>query len=190
MKTRLKAQEPAKTDKRIVDTQLLKLYSACQNNADELLKESRLLLTHGHHARAYFLAYTAREELCKAQVVADFSKHRVTELEFKKAFRNHTFKAAYLDRNVEIPENWEDDVWLITYDEESSKDAVSARERSLYVEFRPDHSPQVPQETFSTESLEKFLSGVEKYLSEIREREYITGGIGTEAFVKHTHGVE
>ncbi len=71
MKTRLKAQEPAKTDKRTIDTQLLKLCSACQNNADELLKESRLLLTHGHHARAYFLAYTAREELCKAQVVAD-----------------------------------------------------------------------------------------------------------------------
>ena len=184
MKTRLKAQEPAKTGKRTIDIQLLELYSACEKNADELLKESRLLITHGHHARAYFLAYTAMEELGKSQVVADFFNDLVAESEFKAAFRDHKFKAAYVNRYVQIPKNWEDDVWFIIYDTKSSKDDILAREKSLYVESLSHHSPQVPKEAISPESAEQLLSTAEKYLSEIRKMEYITERIGTKAFTK------
>jgi AbiV family abortive infection protein len=41
-------------------------------NARELIQESKILLNHGHHARAFCLAFTAYEEIGKGQVVADY----------------------------------------------------------------------------------------------------------------------
>lgn len=121
MKTRLKVKDPTKNSQRKIETALRSLYSACLKNASELLEESRLLLSHGYHARAYFLAHTAMEELGKSQVVADFSNDQVAMSEFQAAFQDHSFKVAYMNRHVEIPRNWEDDDWLITYDKNSQR---------------------------------------------------------------------
>lgn len=183
MKTRRKAQEPAKSGKRTIDMNLLDLYSSCLKNASELFDEAELLLNNGHHARAYFLGYTAIEELGKAQVVADFFYDLVTEAEFKAAFRDHKFKAAYLSRYVLIPKNPQDH-WFIEYDAKSVAKETLERKRSLYIECLPDHSPQVPGKVITTESAKKLLAVGRNLLHEIIKMEHITERIGTKAFTK------
>jgi AbiV family abortive infection protein len=59
--------EKMKTPNHPLTEQLLRDYSvAALNNAHQLTQEAQLLLNHGHHARAYFLAVAAIEECGKA----------------------------------------------------------------------------------------------------------------------------
>ena len=81
---------------------LCKLYSACMQNATDLLAEAELLFDHDHLSRAFALAYTGWEEVGKAQLVGDYSSQMVAEEEFEAAFRDHHLKAAY---NVSDPRN-------------------------------------------------------------------------------------
>jgi AbiV family abortive infection protein len=56
-----------KTPNHPLTDELLKDYSlAALENAQQLIQEATLLLSHGHHARAYFLAVAAIEECGKA----------------------------------------------------------------------------------------------------------------------------
>ena len=183
MKTRRKAQEPPTGGKRKIDMRLLDLYTACLKNARELLEESELLIAHEHHARAYFLAYTAIEELGKSQVVADYFYDIVTKSEFEAAFRDHKFKAAYLNRYVQIPNDLKDE-WFIEYDAKSSPGHMEARNRSLYIECLPEHVPQFPAHAISLESANELISTGTKYLAEIIRMEHLTERIGTKAFTK------
>lgn len=103
MKTRQKAAQTSVPGKVSLNRWVLDLYAACLSNARDLLEEAELLASHGHAPRAYFLAYTALEELGKSQVVADYFNGLVSEAEFDAAFRDHVFKAAYVNRYVQIP---------------------------------------------------------------------------------------
>ena len=183
MKTRQKDQEPPKTGKRGIDMRLLDLYSACLKNASELLEEAVLLLSNGHHPRAYFLAYTAMEELGKSQVVADYFYDMVSKAEFEAAFRDHRFKAAYVKRYVQITDNHKGD-WFIEYDPRSTGHYTQERNRSLYIEHLPDHTPQFPVQMISPESANELIAAAKEYLSEIIKMEHITERIGTKAFTK------
>ena len=183
VKTRLKSKEAPPKGKRGIDMKLLDLYEACLKNASALIKESELLLSKKHHARAYFLSYTAIEELGKSQVVADFSNEMVAESEFEAAFRDHKFKAAYVKRYVQIPNDLNGD-WFIEYDKKAAAGYAQARHSALYVECLPDHSPKPPEESISHEAAERLLTTAKNYLSEIIRMEYVTERIGTKAFTK------
>ncbi len=183
MRTRHKAQEPPKTGKRRIDMLLLDLYSACLKNARELLEEADLLLGNGHHARGYFLAYTAMEELGKSQVVADYFYDMVSKAEFEAGFRDHRFKAAYVRRHVKIPDDLKGE-WFIEYDPRSTGPYTQERNRSLYIQYLPDHTPQFPAQMISLESANELIATARKYLSEISTMEHITERIGTKAFTK------
>ena len=183
MKTRRKAQEPPASGKRKIDMRLLDLYSACLKNADELLEEAELLISHRHHARAYFLAYTAIEELGKSQVVADYFYELVTKTEFEAAFRDHKFKTAYIKRYVKVPDDLTNE-WFIEYDVRSTAGHMEARNRSIYIECLPDHAPQFPAQVISVESANELVSTGKKYLAEIIRMEHLTERIGTKAFTK------
>ncbi len=183
MRTRLKSKEPARQRKGRIDMRLLDLYDSCLKNASNLLEESALLLAKKHHARAYFLAYTAMEELGKSQVVADYFNEMVATKEFEAAFRDHKFKAAYVKRYVEIPDNITDD-WFIEYDRNAAAGYAQARHSALYVECLPDNSPRMPEDSITHEAAERLLSTAKNYFSEIMRMAYVSERIGTKAFTK------
>ncbi len=64
---------------------LYELHAACMRNAVELKEKAELLLLGKRYARAVSLAITAREELGKAQIVADRIDGAVTQREFEEA---------------------------------------------------------------------------------------------------------
>ncbi len=183
MKTRQKAKEAPPSGKRAIKTWVLTLYSACLKNAGELIEEADLLLKHGHAARAYFLGYAAFEELAKSQVVADYFSDQVADAEFEAAFRDHTFKAAYINRYVQIPETPNDE-WFIEYDKTAAKGYPAERARALYVERKTDNSPQAPRDEVPRQDAEKIVNAARKYLDDIIQMEYLTERIGTNSFTK------
>ena len=182
MKTHQKSLEPPKTGKRRIEAWVLDLYDACLKNARELIEESNLLLINGHHARGYFLAYTAMDELGKSQVVADYFNDMVSKAEFEAAFRDHRVKAAYVTRYVNIPDNLQGE-WFIEYDPRSTGAQFQERNRSLYTEHVAQ-VPQLPAMAISLEAANELHATAAKYLSEIVRMAYISERIGTKAFTK------
>jgi len=81
---------------------LLVLYRACVQNAGDLLIESILLAKYAKYHRATFLVITAFEEMGKAQLVADYADNAISAREFKKAFGDHSFKIAYMNRFISL----------------------------------------------------------------------------------------
>jgi len=183
MKTRLKAAEPPKVGKRKINFELLNLYAACLKNADHLIQEADLLLSHGHHARAFCLAFTAFEELGKSQLVADHFNELISDAEYRAAFHDHRIKAAYVERYVAIPKN-QKDMWFIEYDKQSVSTDISCRMRSLYVEAGNDFKPLLPEAAISVDLAKKTVDGARRFLDEILKMEYLTERIGTKAFTK------
>jgi AbiV family abortive infection protein len=183
MKTRKKAEEAPVSGKRSIKIWVLTLYSACLKNAGDLMEEAEILLKHKHAARAYFLGYTAIEELGKSQVVADYFYDLVTEAEFEAAFREHTFKAAYINRYVQIPQNLGDE-WFIEYDKAAARRHVADRARALYIERKQDNTPQTPNEVITIDEAKSIVAAGRKYFEEIIRMEHMTECIGTKAFTK------
>lgn len=77
--------------------ELLQRYSAAAlQNATELLEEASLLQTHGHKARAYFLAVASIEETGKAQLAFDAQGRRLRDSavasKVRKSFEDHSSK--------------------------------------------------------------------------------------------------
>jgi AbiV family abortive infection protein len=72
----------------------LEIYNAGNKNAYNLLKSANLLCSKGHFSQAYFLAYTALEEISKSQFSADVFTGLRTETEFRKFYRAHNDKIA------------------------------------------------------------------------------------------------
>ena len=183
MKTRAKASEPPKSGKRTMDTALLKLHSACLTNASALITEAELLLNHKHFARAFFLGYTALEELGKSQVVGDFFYDMVSEGEFRAAFSDHKLKLAYIKRYVPILST-PNGQWLIEYDRASASTDLKQRQKSLYVERTDKNEPQSPANVITHETAQKVVQGARELLNEILHMEMFTERIGTKAFTK------
>jgi AbiV family abortive infection protein len=68
------------------------IYNAGNKNAYELLKSANILCNKGCFPQAYFLAYTALEEISKSQFSADVFTGLRKEEEFKKFYMNHKNK--------------------------------------------------------------------------------------------------
>ncbi|MCG2717752.1 MAG: AbiV family abortive infection protein [Nanoarchaeota archaeon] len=91
----------------------LEIYRQAHNNAIGLLQESKLLFDNKYYPRAYFLAYTALEEISKSQHAADVYTGFSKEEDFIKSFAHHRRKIkrvtwAYLDANS----SFYNQVWL------------------------------------------------------------------------------
>ena len=183
MKTRQRAQSPSAPGEIAPRSWVLAVYRACLANARALIEEAELLLAHKHSARAYFLAYTAIEELGKSQVVADSYYDLVSEKEFEAAFRDHVFKAAYVTRYVQVPAEIHHE-WFIEYDKVAARKHIACRERALYVERCEGHRPQSPVDEFSHEDARRIIDTGRQYLEEIDDLELMTNQIGTKAFTK------
>ena len=82
----------------------LKIYNSSLNNAKDLSKESKILFENGCFARAYFLSYSALEEISKSLFAADVFTGFENEDAFIKFYSNHKkkisrMKWAHLDAN-------------------------------------------------------------------------------------------
>jgi AbiV family abortive infection protein len=81
---------------------LYDLHAAFMQIAVELKEEAELLLLNEDHPCALALARAAREELGKAQIVADRLDGCVSRTEFGQAFRRHDLKATSVGQQIEL----------------------------------------------------------------------------------------
>ena len=113
---------------------------AALKNVKALLAESRLLLGHGHHARAYFLAVAAIEEIGKAVLAHDGIgrglRDPAIQGRLRMNFEDHSQKVTH----AFIP-------WLLSTPDLRSKvmeyvntmiDVKNGREPSMYVDVHED----------------------------------------------------
>lgn len=163
-------------------SELLPLYSACMKNANQLTQEAQLLLDHGHHARAFCLAFTAYEEIGKAQVVADFINDCVSTEEFDAAFRSHTLKSAYVGRHVSISRHGRDAT--LVYDEATSRDLIATRMDSLYVGRHSNGQPRPPQDTVDSDCAQKMIEAAVEEIHSIEHAEWLNQRIGSKGLFK------
>jgi AbiV family abortive infection protein len=171
-----------KTDMRVF-MYLLDLYDACLRNADELLTEARLLISHGHVARAFALAYTGWEEVGKAQLVGDFANDMVSQEEFEAAFRDHTLKSAYNWRQFVL--NTKDvNASTIEYDRNRAREAFEKRQAAFYVGKDTLLKPLTPDEGVTKEEAEQVIHALATEIRHIREADAMTERIGSASFLK------
>jgi len=181
MKTRRRQSE--KSRRRAVGSGLLDLHHACLRNADDLLEEAELLLSHGKAPRAFMLAFTALEELGKSQLVADYFNDMVAKAEFDEAFRDHRLKLKYLQRVVDAPSTT-GGAWTIEYENELPLPEPQRRMDSLYVHYKERFEPVMPAKKISKEDASTLIREVREAIDETRELSYFTERFGTKAFTK------
>jgi AbiV family abortive infection protein len=70
----------------------LDIYLKSLNESRKLLDEAIILFKSGAHERAYFLGFSALEEISKSQIAADVYTGYITEDEFKRIYRDHKEK--------------------------------------------------------------------------------------------------
>ena len=81
---------------------------ACAQNAEELIQEATPLVTSGHSARAFFIYYTACEELAKFSIFEVVGKQiaQGTSPNWKRFWqrlRSHDSKLAHLEIRTRVP---------------------------------------------------------------------------------------
>lgn len=169
------------------------IYSVAHNNAVDLLKEAEILFDKKCYQRAYFLAFTALEEISKSQFAADVFTGFSKKENFKKFFKSHKDKIggvawAHRDANF-YPHNLKwigpdiDDLEQINPREPS----FSKRLNALYVGV--DFENQViikPEEQITENDAKEMMRVVEVALERIWEVSGEFGGnqIGTKGFMK------
>lgn len=125
----------------------------CFDNARDLFGEARLLLSHGHNARACALAAVGFEELSKARVCAGLLAKSPDFAEFEDSGAFYHFWVNHAAKGTQVFKRTADDrkeVWRPP-DFESVKGLAKAlrqtRERGLYVDVRDSRPPERPGRT-------------------------------------------
>lgn len=168
---------------------LFRLHSACMQNAVELKEEAELLLLSKRYARAVALAITAREELGKAQIVADRIEGSVSKQEFEEAFKRHDLKAAYVSRVIHLElgpsEGGSRPITggIITYDLRQGKQVFDLRCDSLYVGW-DGVKPVTPKEKITPKLAGRVVRSVKKAVENEILTQCMTERIGTRSQYK------
>ena len=166
------------------------VYRLAHNNATDLLHDAKILFENRSYARAYFLAYSALEEIAKSQKAADVYTRFTSQNEFTFLFSNHRKKIgavqwAHLDAN-EYPNN---SIWLgpDVDDAEpiSPKEPLwKKRQQSLYVDIY-DNKAVYPKDEITDTDAKEIIHIVDVALHRIWEvTEYYGHQIGTKGFMK------
>ena len=72
------------------------------NFLDWFIEEAKILYGHEKYARAYFLGYTANEEISKGQIIADFIMGVCSEKELLYCFKKHDLKSSYTNNPFRV----------------------------------------------------------------------------------------
>ena len=163
---------------------ILPLYHACKENAVALLDEAEILFDQKRYARAFFLAFTALEEVGKSQLVADYLTDCISEEEFRDAFKRHDLKVAYLYRCVFVPDKIGQKEAKIEYNMEDSKDEIRLRMNSLYVSLTDNHELSKPEDKVDRKSAMEMIEEVKEHLNSILNAEWLNQRLGSKGLFK------
>lgn len=163
---------------------LLALYHACKENAVELLEEAQVLFNQKRYARAFFLAFTALEEIGKSQLVADYLTNCTSEEEFRDAFKKHDLKIAYLYRYILVPDRIGQEEAKLEYDISESKDNIRLRNKSLYVSLTDNHEISKPKDNIVRKTAMEMIEEVKEHLNSILHAEWLNQRIGSKGLFK------
>ena len=172
--------------------QYFKLYKQAHKNGADLLNDARILFEEEKYPRAYFLAFTALEEIAKSQAAADVFTGLIPINEFEKCYLDHKkkigrMKWAHKDAGS-FPHNkkWigpdRDDIEIV----DPQEPIYEKRQNSLYVKL-DDRSDliTVPDDCISKKDATDIVHIMEVALERIWEStEYLGHDIGTKGFLK------
>jgi AbiV family abortive infection protein len=160
--------------------QYLKLYRSARNNAVDLVEEAQILFDKGKFARAFFLAFTALEEISKSQLAADVFTGFISEAEFGKYYLKHEKKIERMvwatDEAQHYLDAWEDSYM------ELKPPTISARMNALYVSLR-EKNVQSPQDIVSENDARGVIRTVAAALDAIVRNEAMGYQPGTKGFM-------
>lgn len=169
----------------------LDLYNKANENASNLLNSANILYSEGCFPQAYALAFTALEEISKAQLSADVFTGLCSEEEFKKEYRSHLDKISnvkwvHIDASS-FPYKYK---WYGPDDFEDicpKEPTFEKRQKALFVDVNFDEGVvSLPAEATSQKDAEEIIHLVEVAFERIREVTGEFGGmqIGTKGFMK------
>jgi len=167
-------------------TNFYQIYTLAYNNAVELLSEAEILYGAGKHARAYFLAFTALEEISKSQLAADVYTGLTGVEEFWNYYKSHEEKTkrmtwATLDAN-EFPNNIFNEMGEVV---NVNKPKIKKRMNSLYVYINKESKVINPKNTISVEDAKDMIHTVNVAIHQtFLMTEYYGHQIGTKGFMK------
>ena len=166
------------------DTEVyLQTYLASLNEANKLLKEAELLFENESYARAYFLGFSALEEISKSQLSADVYTGFIEEKTFKKAYTSHHEKISRVEW-IKIDGNL---FPCFNYDKVCIKDFDFKKKlKSMYVDIDFNlKKVSSPTDSISKDDAENIIKAVRVGLYRIHEVTVENGEqIGTKGFMK------
>jgi AbiV family abortive infection protein len=158
------------------------IYFAAHNNAQELLSDAEILFERGRYATAYFLAFTALEEIAKSQLAADAFTGFIEEKDFWDVYRSHKRKIAGMlwasgDARRYLDVETEDHMPV-------HEPEIKSRMSALYVEC-DGVAVESPGELITAEMAKSIIHTVRVAFHRIFEViEYWGHQIGTKGFMK------
>jgi AbiV family abortive infection protein len=164
-----------------VKPEFLELYKSAHNNAVDLLAEAEILYEKEKSARAFFLAFTALEEISKSQLAADVFTGLIDEKEFSEYYRDHKKKIRRMawatDEARRYFDKWEDSYV------EVEPPAISSRMNALYVSL-DKKTVQSPKQIVTAEEAKGVIRTVEAVLDSIAKNEFMGYPPGTKGYMK------
>lgn len=171
----------------------LEIYNKANKNALNLLREAELLYDNKHYARAYFLAYTALEEISKSQFAADVFTGLCEEQSFKDFYHNHPAKLERIKWAHEDASSYPHNLKWIGPDQDDVErldpqaPVFQKRQHALYIDLDfKELSTSDPEEKINEQDAKEIIHIVETALFRIWEVTGEFGGnqIGTKGFIK------
>ena len=163
-----------------MNEEYLTLYRVAHNNAAHLVAEAQLLFENGKYARAFFLAFTALEEISKSQLAADVFTGFITEKEFLDHYLNHKKKIGRMAWATDAAQHYLD-AWDDSY-MELKPPTIGARMNALYVSLKEKHV-QSPEDIVTEDEARGVIRTVNAALDAITRNELMGYRPGTRGFM-------
>lgn len=161
----------------------LQTYLASLNEAKKLLNEAEVLYENQSYERAYFLGFSALEEISKSQLSADVYTGFIEEKIFRKAYRSHNEKISRVEW-IKIDGN---SFPCFSYDKVRIKDFDFKKKlKSMYVDIDFKlRKVSTPNDSISKNDAANIIKAVRVGLYRIHEVTVENGEqIGTKGFMK------
>lgn len=164
------------------------LLDACEDNINDLVKCAEILLNNQLYSKSFLMSYLALEELGKRLAVCDYITDILSDEEFKKIFRDHDLKMAYLHNQCKLTKKEDGSLGYdatIVYNVKKYHDYFIEKQKATYVDFNfDDNSISNPIKLITKEDAENIYNYVLKQIRDTNYYESVNERIGTKAFLK------
>ena len=164
------------------------LLDACSQNINDLVKCAELLLNNEMYSKSFLMSYLALEELGKRLAVCDYITDILSDDEFKKIFRDHDLKMAYLHNQCQLTKKEDGSIGCdatIVYDVKKYHEYFIEKQKATYVDFDIQNETILnPLAVVSKDDAEKIFQYVLRVIRDTNYYEEMSERIGTKAFLK------